>query len=290
MIDINLLLEKTPFNKIDFNEMMTNIFKISGKILLILFFTYIAIKIANNICKKVFSKKISGVVFNENENKTLERALQSFVKGIIIFTGFSSIMSIFNINMTSILAVAGVGSLAIGFAAQGLVRDFLTGGFILLENQYNIGDFIEVNGIKGTVEDITLRITKLRSFNGSLHIIPNGEITMVTSMSKEFTRAVVNIGVAYNEDIDNVINIIKEAVAGCEDTIENLLTPPEILGISEFKETNINILLFANCKPSTHYGVERDIRLIIRKAFEKEGITPPIPQKIINIKEGYNGL
>ncbi len=272
---------------LNLNKLLTNVINAGVQIIAIIIFSFICIKIVNKICDKIFSKVM---IFSEQKNKTLKRTIKAFTKGVIIFTGFSSIMSIFNVNMTSVLAVAGVGSLAIGFAAQGLVKDFLVGGFILLEDQYNIGDLIEVNGILGNVEDVTMRVTKIRSFNGKLHIIPNGEITMVTSLSKEFTRAIVNIGVAYNEDIDKVLNLMKNELSGVENVIENLLTEPEILGISEFNENNINILIFANCVPGTHYGVEREIRLIIRKAFEREHITAPIPQKIINIKEGQSGV
>ncbi len=139
---------------------------------------------------------------SDRKRQTLSEVLSSVTKYTVWFIVICSILTNFGVNVASLIAVAGVGSVAIGFGAQSLVQDVITGMFILFEDQFGVGDIITVDRLTGTVESIGLRSTRIRSADGDLHIIPNGMIKIITNMSKEFNRATIDIGVAYEENID----------------------------------------------------------------------------------------
>lgn len=200
-----------------------------------------------------------------------------------IWGGSSSIQSI-------TVAIAGIGGVAIGFGGQSLVKDVITGIFILLENQIAVGDIIQVTteNIMGTVEDIGIRTTQIRNFNGDLHIIPNGQISIVTNMTRGFKRALVEISVGYEENIQHIINILDDEMIKVYDKIQGLHEVPNVQGITEFAESAIIIRIAAECDINEIYSIEREIRKYVKIRFDNEHISMPYPHRtveIINNKE-----
>ncbi|WP_317367858.1 mechanosensitive ion channel family protein [uncultured Tyzzerella sp.] len=225
--------------------------------------------------------------FTERKRQTLSEVLASVVKYTVWFIAICSVLTNFGVNVTSLIAVAGVGSVAIGFGAQSLVQDIITGMFILFEDQFGVGDIITVDRLTGTVESIGLRSTKIRSADGDLHIIPNGIIKIVTNMSKEFNRATIDIGVAYEENIDRVISIMKDEVELIfkNKMIEGLIASPKVLGIIDLADSSVIIRILADTEIGENWQVEREIRRFIKKRFDKENINIPYPKRIVEIVE-----
>ncbi|NNA37678.1 mechanosensitive ion channel, partial [Pseudomonas lundensis] len=195
--------------------------KLLGAILVFIAMS-IAIRLGNKIIDKFFHRKSLGKIsIEERRANTLSTILKSVFRYLIYFVGIVTIVGFF-MDVTSIIAVAGVGGLAIGFGAQDLVRDVVTGFFIFLEDQFSVGDYINIDSFGGIVENMGLRTTQIRDFNGDLHILPNGEISRVTNHSRGNMRAMVDVRIAYEEDIQRAIEILNklcQKIAKENDTI-----------------------------------------------------------------------
>ena len=181
------------------------------KIVLIFLVIKILLKIVYVIIDKTVHRRKKSIFYvDEKKINTLTAVLKNIVKYIFYFIGIVMILDMFNINTTSILATAGIGGLAIGFGAQSLVKDIITGFFILFEDQFSVGDYIKVGEFEGIVEELGVRVTKLRDFSGELHIIPNSNIGTVTNKTRGAMRALVKVNVSYEEDIDHVIKVLDD--------------------------------------------------------------------------------
>lgn len=244
----------------------------------------IVIKILVSITKKSFNMKSK---LSERKKQTLCEVMESIIKYSVGFIAGCSILSNFGVNIASLIAVAGVGSVAIGFGAQSLVQDIITGMFILFEDQFGVGDIITVDTLTGTVESIGLRSTRIRNVNGDLHIIPNGSIKMITNMSKEYNRAIVDVGVAYEEDIDKVISVMKDEMDGIykNKKIDGLMSEPEVLGVVDLADSAVVIRMLADTKIGENWHVERELRRLIKNRFDKENIEIPYTKRVIEIIE-----
>lgn len=188
------------------------------------------------------------------------------------------------ISLGPLLATAGVAGLAVGFGAQTLVKDVISGFFILFENQYSLGDVIETAGVSGAVEDIHLRTTTLRDVYGVVHIVPNGEIRVLSNKTKEWSRAVLDIGVAYQEDIDRVIEVLEDLASEVrEDPVfgELLVETPTVPGVQAFADSAIVIRMMARTIPLKQWDVARELRRRIKARFDAEGIEIPFPQRVV---------
>jgi small conductance mechanosensitive channel len=212
--------------------------------------------------------------------KILRHALLIVIGSIAVLM----ILGELGIQLGPLLATAGIGAVALGFGAQSLVRDVISGFFIILENQYRIGDVVEVVGVSGLVESVTLRKTVLRDLEGRVHIIPNGEIKVVTNLSKEWSRAVVDIGISYREDIDQVITLLSEIgkeLADEEPYKGAILEPMQILGVEQFKESEIIIRMIVKTIPLKQWEVSRELRRRIKNRFDERGIQIPFPHRVL---------
>jgi len=194
------------------------------------------------------------------------------------------------VDIAPLLAGVGIAGLAIGFGAQTLVKDFLTGFFILMENQYRVGDVVKIGDHAGLVEKIKLRTTVLRDLEGIVHIIPNGEVQSVRNMTYEWSRVVLDIGVAYKEDVDKVIQVLKDVgkkMRQEEPYSQFMLEDPQILGVDNFGDSAVTIKMLAKTCPLKQWDVGREMKRRIKHAFDKEGIEIPFPQRTVYIrKEG----
>jgi small-conductance mechanosensitive channel len=223
---------------------------------------------------------------NQREQRaiTLAGIFKGVSKIVIVLIAGLTILDILGINTAPLIAGAGVAGLAISFGAQNLIRDFISGFFILLENQYRIGDVIRAAGVSGQVEDMNLRITVLRDLEGVAHFIPNGEIKVVSNLAKEWSRAVVNVGVAYKEDLDRVVSVLN--TVGQElsrDPIfgQGILEPPQVLGVENFGESQVTLRIVTKTRPLKQWETARELRRRIKAAFDNEGIEMPYPHRVV---------
>ena len=177
-----------------------------------------------------------------------------------------------------------VGWLA-GFGAQSLVKDVISGFFIIFEDQYGVGDFVKIQDITGTVEEIGLRITKIRGFKGDINIIPNGQITVVTNYSRENSAALVDVNLAYENDIDRAIEIIEKVSREYAAENPDIVEEPQVLGITTMDNVGVTLRLIARTLPMKHWGVERALRKVIKKAFDENNIEISYPRLVVLDKE-----
>jgi len=223
---------------------------------------------------------------NEREQRavTLAGIFKGVSKIVIVLVAGLTILGILGINTAPLIAGAGVAGLAISFGAQNLIRDFISGFFILLENQYKVGDVIRAAGVSGQVEDMNLRITVLRDLEGVAHFIPNGEIKVVSNLAKEWSRAVVNVGVAYKEDLDRVVSVLnsvgqelsRDAIFG-----PGILEAPQVLGVENFGDSQVTLRIVTKTRPLKQWETARELRKRIKAAFDREGIEMPFPHRVI---------
>ncbi len=200
---------------------------------------------------------------------------------IIVWSAASLMMlQELGVNITPLLTGAGIAGLAVGFGAQNLVRDVISGFFFILEDQVHVGDVVEVNGTSGLVEAVKLRTLVLRDLSGTVHVVPNGEITTLSNKTKEFSYAVLDIGVAYKEDTDHVSAVLHDVGAEIEsdsDFNNSILASLEILGVSEFGDSAVVIKIRIKTRPLKQWMIGRELRRRIKKAFDAEGIEIPFP-------------
>jgi small conductance mechanosensitive channel len=195
------------------------------------------------------------------------------------------------IDIGPLLAGAGIVGLAVGFGAQSLVKDVISGFFMLLENQMNVGDVVEIAGKAGLVESMNLRITVIRDFEGKVHIVPNGEIAVVTNFTREYSRALIEIGVAYKEDVDRVIEVLKEVgeqIRSDEIFGKKILEPMEVIGLDSFGNSSVNIKVRFKTRPIEQWNTAREYRRLVKKRFDEEGIEIPFPHITLYMGEGEN--
>ncbi|MEW9082334.1 MAG: mechanosensitive ion channel family protein [Caldanaerobacter subterraneus] len=255
-------------------------------VLKILIIAFIGIKFADFLIYrfyKLYSK--SEIQLPQRKIDTLTSLTKNAVRYIIYFLAGASILKLFNIDMTSLLAVAGIGSLAIGFGAQNLVKDMISGFFIIFEDQFSVGDYVTINGISGTVEEIGLRVTKIRGFSDGLHIIPNGEIKMVTNLTKDSMMAVVNIAFPIDEDVDKIIEGLQEICEEVKKSRDDLIEGPTVLGITDMQDSKLVIMVYAKTQPMQKWAVERDIRYRVKKMFDQKNISFPYPRTTVILSE-----
>ena len=216
--------------------------------------------------------------------QTLGNILRHAFLIIITFVAVLMILGELGIQLGPLLATAGIGALAIGFGAQSLVKDVISGFFIILENQYRIGDVIEVAGVSGLVESVSLRKTVLRDLQGKVHTIPNGEIKVVSNLSKEWSRSVLDLGISYREDIDQVIDLlirIGKEMESEESLKSAILEPLQILGVEKFDESQMVIRMMVKTAPLKQWEVGRELRRRIKIRFDEKGIQLPYPHRAL---------
>ena len=223
---------------------------------------------------------------------TLGNILRHAFLIIITFVAVLMILGELGIQLGPLLATAGIGAVAICFGAQSLVKDMISGFFIILENQYRIGDVIEVAGVSGLVESVGLRKTVLRDLQGKVHTIPNGEIKVVSNLSKEWSRSVLDLGISYREDIDRVIELligIGKELESEEPFKSAILEPLQILGVEKFDESQMIIRMMVKTAPLKQWDVGRELRRRIKIRFDEKGIQLPYPHRVLlsgDTKEG----
>ena len=210
---------------------------------------------------------------------TIRSLVTSIFNYIVYFIMITVVLSIFGVNVNSLLTVAGVGGIAIAFGAQTLVKDVLSGLFLWIEGSISVGDVVDINGMQGVVESIAIRTTVVRNYNGNMIVIPNGDIRTLTNMSRDFKRAIVDIRCPYEVSQQRVIAILQEEMEKAGREIEQLLETPEVMSILSFEPDCVVVRIAARVPVGEHWGVERALRLRVKERFDAEGIVMPHYQK-----------
>jgi small-conductance mechanosensitive channel len=228
----------------------------------------------------------SVTTLRERRGQTIAQLLRSVGRVVIIGIALLLTFNIF-IDIGPILAGAGILGLAVSFGAQSLVKDVISGFFILFENQFAIGDVIEVAGKSGVVEKMTLRVVVLRDGEGAMHVVPNGEIKVVSNKTRGWSRAVVDVGVAYDEDIDRALDIVRdEASQLATDRVwsPQLDGAPEVLGIESLGDSSVVIRTLIRTQPGSQWGLAREFRRRIKNRFDRDGVEIPFPQRRVHVR------
>ena len=256
------------------------------RIAIIIILVKVGIKVFYVVIDKSLEKR-GKLKFGVDEKKanTLAGVLKNICKYVFYFIGIVTILDLFGIKTTSILATAGIGGLAIGFGAQSLVKDVITGFFILFENQFSVGDYVKIGEYEGIVEEMGLRTTRLRSPSGELHIIPNSNIQIVTNSTKGAMRAMVDVSIAYEEDIDKAIKVLNSICEQMKATDESILEGPTVLGVTKLGQYDIVLTVIAKTKPMEQWRVERELRKRIKESFDIEKIEIPYPKSVFVEKQ-----
>jgi small conductance mechanosensitive channel len=222
----------------------------------------------------------------ERRGKTISQLLRSVGRVVILLIALLATFNMF-IDVGPVLAGAGILGLAISFGAQSLVKDIISGFFILSENQFAVGDVIEAAGKSGVVEKMTLRVVVLRDLEGRMHIVPNGEIKVVSNMTRGWSRAVVDVGVSYEEDVDRALAVVRdEAAQFSTDKAWNsqLDGAVEVPGVEALGDSAVKIRILIRTQPGSQWNAAREFRRRILKRLEHEGIEIPFPQRTVRVK------
>ena len=216
---------------------------------------------------------------------TLIRIFNGAVRIVIIILAVMMILQEAGLEIGPLIDGAGIAGLALGFGGQYLIRDIITGLFIIIENQYRIGDVVNIDGTSGSVEDISLRRTTLRNLDGTQHHIPHGDIKRVSNLSKGFARINLDIGVAYDTNLEHVIRVVNQTGSElAEDPLykEFITQPPQFLRVNDFADSAIIIKILGETKPLKQWEITGELRKRIKIAFDREGIEIPFPQLTIH--------
>ncbi len=263
-----------------------NLFLIGKTILEIIIFFFV-IRIINKLFN-IFFERITNRI-KDSETKKVYQTIRQLgiyiIDAIIILFFATNILENFGIDMKPILATAGVLGVAVGFGAKKFIEDLFTGLSIILSGQVRVGDFVTVNNSTGTVEKITLTMIIIRTFNGDVHYLRNGQIDTIINQTKDFSWPLFNIGVAYNTDINHLIRVLKDLsneIRQTEGYSKYILSDLEIFGLNEFQDSSIVILARFKTTPHEQWMVKRKFNQMIKERFEKEGIEIPFPQVVVN--------
>ena len=260
------------------------------KILSIIFGAYLIRRFGGVFVERIVRNAVVSNHFltKEAEGKredTLIRIFSGTLNVLIWIVTLMMILSELGIDIAPILAAAGIAGLAFGFGGQYLIRDIISGLFIILENQYRVGDVVCFDGTCGLVEDITLRMTILRDLDGVVHHVPNGEIKKASNLSKYFARVNLNIGISYKADLEKVIKIVNRVG---KDLLEDpqwrdsIITPPQFLRVDDFGDSAVIIKILGETKPLKQWDVTGELRKRIKIAFDKENIEIPFQQMVVH--------
>lgn len=216
---------------------------------------------------------------------TLVRIVGALLTGALGLIGFVSLLFIFKVDIMGLLAGLGAAGVVLGLIGQSLIKDLLAGFFILIENQYRVGDVVTLGPVSGVVEDISIRITRLRDFSGNMHIVPNGAVEIVTNQTFGWSNINLDIGVAYESDlaqVEKVVNSVGEELAKDENWAMYIIEPVIFLRVERFDDSAVIIKAHGRVEAGQQWPVAGEFRARLKKAFEKNSITIPYPQQVVH--------
>lgn len=242
-----------------------------------------------------FGKLLQGASPTPAQTKradTLTHVVRDVARVAVYAVGALLILSELGVHLGPLLAAAGIGGLAIGFGAQSLVRDVITGFFILLEDQIRVGDVVEIAGVGGFVEEVRMRTIRMRDLSGNFHVVPNGNIEKVKNYTYKFSYYLLDVGVAYREDVDEVMAVLKEVAEELRADPNfgpDIIEPLEMLGVDQFADSAVIIKCRIKTQPIKQWRVGRELNRRIKKTFDARGIEIPFPHRTIYWGEPKEG-
>lgn len=264
------------------------------KIVLVVVGAFVLIRLVRVITGKLLaleSRKLPAGL-RLRQIQTLASVLNSVGVFAIIFVAALTVLPLLGLNLGPLLASAGIAGLAIGFGAQTLVHDFINGFYILLENQYDIGDTIRIAGVKGVVEEMSLRRTVLRDDDGTLHVVPNSQITIVSNLTRDWSQLILKVTTAYDEPSDRVIALLQQVgdeVRHDPAFAEDIVSEVQVPGIDRVGNGEAEYLMLVKTRPNKQYGVSRELRRRIKETFQKNNIHAAGPGRVYVMDTGKTG-
>jgi moderate conductance mechanosensitive channel len=271
--------------KINWAELMLGAGLWAVKFLLIIVMFIIIRSIGRRVINRMFDRAASHRKMSSGRIITLQKLVVNLFSYILIFVFAGIVFKQFGLEIGTLIAGAGVVGLAIGFGAQGLVSDVVTGFFILLEKQMEVGDYVTIGGVDGIVEEVGLRTTHIRAFDGTLSYMPNREISTIQNHSRGNMRALVDIGIAYEENIDQAVKVLQEACDRVKANNENIVEGPNVLGVQALGSSDVVIRIISKTRNGEQWAVERELRQALKEALEANGIEIPYPHQV-NVEKG----
>ncbi|MBM7572215.1 mechanosensitive ion channel family protein [Aquibacillus albus] len=270
---------------INFAELL-DLFVTKGFKIAILIITFM---IVSPIGKKLITTSLSKASNRENISanriKTLEKLLLNIYSYVLLFIFIVTLFGIIGLPLGPLLAGAGVLGLAIGFGAQGLVSDIVTGFFILLEKQIEVDEYVTAGGYSGIVEEVGLRTTKIRGFDGTLNFVPNRDIAGVSNHSRGTMRALVDIGISYSDNIDEAMAVLQKVCDEFQENDHRFVDGPNVIGVQALGSSDVILRVLGKTENMEQWGVERDMRKQIKEALDEAGIEIPFPHQVNINKE-----
>ena len=268
------LLTQKLWNYLTSEELWNFILVATIKITAILVVSWLVVFVGKKVIANVFALRMRAPLsYSERRQKTILKLLQSVLSYLVYFSAIMGILSALDIQIAGLLAGAGIAGLAIGFRAQSLVKDVITGFFIIFEDQFGVGDYIKLNGAEGTVYEIGLRTTKIKGSSGEQHIIPNGAIGTVINYSINDTSTFVDFIVPATANIDEVEEIVEKYLKPLAGEYEDLTRSPILLGVQSFTTTDVTLRIKVETTSMQHSKMARIIRRDLMLLLEKHGIT-----------------
>ena len=257
------------------------------KLLVILVLAFILVRLLGLITRKIVALSertpAHGAVRSQ-QVRTVVGVVSSIGVFLIVFiAGMTLLKDVFLINIEPLLASAGIAGLAIGFGAQTMVKDVINGFFILVEDQFEVGDTIRAAGVSGTVEEITMRRTILRDSDGTLHIVPNGSIQIVSNTTRDWSQVTLHVSADYGENSDRVVEVLTEVAKEIYNDPafkDDVVAEPQVPGIERVRGNEVDYLMLAKVRPGKQYNIARELRRRIKVCFEKNNIRAGAPVQI----------
>lgn len=248
--------------------------------LAIVLLAWVAARIARATLRRGFQRDSSSA-----RTRTLLPLLQTIATVVLMGVGIVLGLEQFGLDLTAVIAGAGVIGLAVAFGAQELVRDVISGFFLILDGVIETGDVIDTDGVSGVVEGVGLRLTMVRSFDGKLWYVPNGQIKVVGNVNREWMRALVTVRLAYEQDARRGMEVMQEVGRQwCAEHPEIVLDEPTVQGLMSLDASSVGVRLFFKVKPGEHWEAERDLRRRIKEAFDREGVEIPFDRQVLYLR------
>ncbi|WP_110111735.1 mechanosensitive ion channel family protein [Bacillus sp. CGMCC 1.16541] len=268
------------FEKVNWEGLLTSASILILKLAAIIIAFLIVKAIGNKIIERSFQRLM------ERDNVTRGRALTlkslsiNLFSYVLIFIFVVMLFETVGVKATALLAGAGVIGLAVGFGAQGLVSDVVTGFFLLLEKQIDVDDYVTTGSFSGIVEAVGLRTTHIRGFDGTLHYVPNREITSLSNHSRGNMRALVDIGISYDDDIDKAITVLQDVCSRIAQEEEAVVDGPNVIGVQSLGASDVVLRVVGKTQNGEQWAIERKLRKAIKEAFDTNGIEIPFPHQV----------
>ena len=250
----------------------------------------IVLRIGKLLINKIFIIKRKGHLLDERRDETIKKLLQNILNYIVWFIIGLTILNDFGVNVKGLLAGAGILGVAIGFGAQSLVTDVITGFFNIFEDQLAVGDYVRINNFEGTVLQVGLRVTTIRGITGEIHMIPNGNILEITNFSIENSIALIDISVAYEENLTEVEKTLEKLLQDLPKRYEEIIGEPKLLGVQSLGPSEVIYRISCETEPMKHFQLQRKIRKDIKDLFEKYNIEIPYPRMVYYEKKNEKRL